>query len=668
MCGIFGMWSEHEVKRGLLDAMASALRHRGPDDYGTYLKPGIGLGNARLSIIDLASGRQPIANEDGTIWVVFNGEIYNYPELRRNLAGRGHQFKTRSDTEVLVHLYEEHGSDFVGKLRGMFAFAIWDETKRRLLLARDHLGQKPLYYRHGHGEFAFASEIKALFEDRRVTPHLNEAAMHQLMSLRYLPGSETLFKGICKLPAGQMLILTDGAISTRPYWDLCYEPKLPGSEADLVAELRQRLLVAVECHLLSDVPVGAFLSGGIDSSLLAAMMCTVSGEPTRTFSVGVRAASFNELPYARLVADRYQTHHHELLVEENLVSALPEMIWHMEEPVDPFAFGVYTVAALASRHVKVVLGGDGGDELFAGYDRYLGNQLVDLYCLLPRGIRRRVIEPLLLRLPDNYSYNNRVQKLRWLMAMSHSSAGERYAQSASFLRFGQAHKQALYTGQLWRQLGDTDTAGDLLSFFEASNASDPIDRMLYADTKTRLPDHLLMIADRMTMAHSLEARSPYVDYQVAEFVAALPARLKLRGRTLKYIQRQVAREFLPEALIHRPKQGFSFPLAYWFKEKLRPLAELTFRDSRLAAEGYFQQPAMLALLDEHVNGGVDHNYRLWLLLNLELWYRMFVDQQPQHEIQARLEDHVGAATQAGLSPASKSAVSLAAQGTTRPAT
>jgi asparagine synthase (glutamine-hydrolysing) len=368
------------------------------------------------------------------------------------------------------------------------------------------------------------------------------------------------------------------------------------------------------------------------------MMATLSSTPIATFSIGVPEQDFSELPYARMVAERYQTDHHEFIVEPNLVASLPEMIYHMDEPVDPFAFGVNSVSRLASQHVKVVLGGDGGDEIFAGYDRYFGNQVIDLYLMVPPVLRRKVITPVVQRLPDNFSYNNRVQKLRWLVAMSETGADERYARSASILRYSHTQKQALYTAELWRQLSDQNSMDQILAYFNADNAQDLVDKMLYTDVKTRLADHLLMISDRMTMAHSIEGRSPYVDQKVVEFVARIPTSLKLHGRRLKYIQRQVARDFLPEALLTRSKQGFGFPLAYWFKNELRGLMSSLIRESRLAEEGYFRREGMQALLDEHASGKVDHNYRLWLLLNLELWHRLFIDGIPQAEVNALLEN------------------------------
>ncbi|MBX6342704.1 MAG: asparagine synthetase B, partial [Thermomicrobiaceae bacterium] len=384
----------------------------------------------------------------------------------------------------------------------------------------------------GGGAFTFASEVKALLEDPAIAPRLNARALHYNISVRSIPGTETLFEGIHKLPAGHTMTLERGIPVIRPYWDLRYGPKQTGSEEEIAARLRDVLLETVHCHLLSDVPLGAFLSGGLDSTLVAAMMATLSDRPIKTFSVGVREQDFSELAFARLVAERYRTDHHEYVVEPDLIATLPAMLWHMEEPVDPFAFGVYAVARLARQHVKVALGGDGGDEMFAGYDRYLGNQIVDLYRLVPPALRRHVIAPLVLRLRDDYSYNNRVQRLRWLVAMSDTSAGERYAQSAGFLRFHDAHKRQVYTDALWRAIGDADPAEYLLAYFDADNASDAVDKMLYTDVRTRLADHSLIVVDRMTMAHSLEGRSPLVDQRLAEFAATIPAEMKLNGRRL----------------------------------------------------------------------------------------------------------------------------------------
>jgi len=633
MCGICGKWSLQGVDQELLSEMAGAIRHRGPDDEGFYINGNIGLANRRLSILDLHTGKQPISNEDSTVWVVFNGEIYNHRSLRDDLLRSGHQFKTQTDTEVIVHLYEEEGERLVEKLSGMFAFALWDEKRQRLLLARDRLGQKPLYTAEGPHFFSFASEVKSLLKDPDVRPRLNPRAMHNYISLRCIPGTETLFEGIKKVPAGHTLLLENGRPALRKYWELRYTQKLKLSERETIEQLKRLLIETVRSHMISDVPLGAFLSGGIDSSAIASIMAFISDRPIKTFSIGVDEQDFNELPYARLVAKRWRTEHHEMVVKPNLIEVLPEMIYHLDEPSDPFAFGVYSVAKITRPHVKVVLGGDGGDEMFAGYDRYLGNKIIAYYCLIPRFLRKTVFKQIINHFPDSYSYNSLAQKLRWLDAMSEKQAGARYAESLSFLRFGHEAKRELYTDELWREVGGADSTECLTQFMECDNARDLVDRMLYTDVMTRLPEHLLMIVDRMTMAHSIEGRSPYLDERVAEFAASIPANLKLKGGKLKYILKAVARDFLPPELLRRRKQGFSFPLAYWFRNELKQLTEEILLSSSMIDRGYFKRGASARMLEEHVGGRIDHNYRIWVLLNLELWHRMFIEGEKIERVQ-----------------------------------
>lgn len=638
MCGISGFTWQDEA---LVTRMCDTIAHRGPDDFGVYSDPSVSLGHRRLSIIDLERGRQPLSNEDGTVWIVFNGEIYNFLELRTQLAAAGHRFKTSTDTEVIVHLYEEHGVECVQYLRGMFAFAIWDRSQRRLFLARDHVGQKPLFFHHANNKFAFASEIKALLKLDHITPEIDTAAMNHLISLRYAPGTQTLFKGIHKLPAGHWMIFEKGRLHMERYWQLDYTNKLTGKEDEIVAELKDRLIRTVKSHLISDVPLGAFLSGGIDSSTVTAMMSATSADPIQTFSIGVREADFNELPYARLVADRYKTKHHERIADDQLVSLLPKLIWHMDEITDPFGFGVFLVAQLSKSHVKVVLGGDGGDEIFAGYDRYAGHSLVDYYCFLPVALRKNVFSSVIRFLPDSFTYNSNTQKLRWLNDMSLTSGGDRYAQSLTHLRFPRETKERLYTSSLRKDLADDfDSTPHILQHFESSSASDIIDKMLNTDMMTRMPEHLLRIVDHMTMAHSIEDRSPLLDHRLVEFAAAIPVNLKLRGRKLKYVFKQVAKEFLPAPLLSRSKQGFSFPLAYWMKSRLGNFLEAVFVRSRLAEEGYFRRGYMMELLNQHRTGAVDHNYRLWILLNLELWWRIYMDGISLDALDASINEHI----------------------------
>jgi asparagine synthase (glutamine-hydrolysing) len=623
MCGIAGIISADHKEA--IEPMTAALAHRGPDGEGFYRDEWIALGQRRLSIIDLAGGKQPIANEDGSMQLICNGEIYNSPSLRKDLQMRGHQFRTATDVEVILHLYEEYGRDCVKHLRGMFAFAIWDRRRRSLLLARDHLGQKPLFYCHIGGDFLFASEVKGLLASRLLTAQIDLDALWHYVSLRFIPERYSLFKGIHKLPAATLLEWRDGVQQTQSYWRLDFRDKLAGDGAQIEEQLDQLLQETVRLHLLSDVRVGAFLSGGIDSSTVAAMMAQASESPVPTFTIGVREQQFNELPYARMVAQRYGMEAHERIVEADLVRLMPAMIHHLDEPADPFGVGVYLAAQMASETVKVVLCGDGGDENFAGYDRFAGQRLVDYYCMLPACFRQRLMAPLIARIPDTFGYNSLAQKAAWVQAMSAYGAGERYAQSMSFLRFTNEAKTSLFTAESRHALGDADSLGKILCFFDADSEIDLVDRMLYTDLMTRMPDHLLPIVDRMSMAHGLECRPPLMDYRVVEFAAAIPASLKLRGRQLKYILKRVAARHLPAELLRRRKQGFAFPLGLWLRNDLRDFVTRVFASSRFVELGLFERSYLQQLLDEHLQGGVDHNYRLWILINLEFWYRLYFE-------------------------------------------
>jgi asparagine synthase (glutamine-hydrolysing) len=625
MCGIAGIISPNNGRA--IHAMTRAMIHRGPDGEGFYVDDCIALGQRRLSIIDIEGGKQPISNETDTVQLICNGEIYNSPELRRQLATRGHTFKTKTDVEVIVHLYEEYGTECVTHLRGMFAFAIWDRTNKLLFLARDHMGQKPLFYFEGNGEFLFASEIKALLASDFIQPEPDVDALWHYVSLRFLPDEYTLFRGIKKLPAATFLIWHQGKTSSESYWHPGFCHKLPGSESEIAEELDTLLLETVKMHMLSDVRVGAFLSGGIDSSMVAAMMTSVSGETIPSFSIGVQEQQFNELPYARLVAQRYGMEAHEKVVRADLIHLIPSMIHHLDEPSDPFGVGVYLVSQIASQTVKVVLTGDGGDENFAGYDRFAGQRLVDYYCALPGWFRKRVMRRLTKLVPESFGYKSLAQKLSWLNEMSFYTDGERYAQSMSFLRFTPEAKTQLFTFASRSGLQDDDSVSKILRYFHSDNTNDLVDRMLYTDLMTRMPDHLLPIVDRMSMAHSLEARPPLIDYKVVEFAAGIPTEMKLRGRDLKYILKKVASRYLPKELIDRKKQGFGFPLGLWMRTDLRNFLTNLFQESRFVEHGIFQETYMRLLLQEHLEGKADHNFRLWILINLELWYRLYFENQ-----------------------------------------
>ncbi len=620
MCGIAGIISA--TGRDVIYPMTRAMTHRGPDGEGFYSDDDIALGHRRLSIIDLEGGRQPIANETGSLQLVCNGEIYNSPELRAQLEARGHSFRTRTDVEVIVHLYEEYGTDCVRHLRGMFAFAVWDCKNRVLFMARDHMGQKPLFFCRKGDDFLFASEVKSILAAGLVSPEIDIDALWHYVSLRFIPDRYSLFRGISKLPAASWLSWERGEIRTGNYWSPSFRDKHTGSIAEIEDGLDELLRDTVRMHLLSDVRVGAFLSGGIDSSTIAAMMAGEVRDPVPTFSIGVEEQQFNELPYARMVSDRYHMEAHEKVVRADLIHLLPSMIYHLDEPSDPFAAGVYLVSKVASEVTKVVLSGDGGDENFAGYDRFAGQRLTDYYCILPAWFRKQVMKRLIERIPESFGYKSLSQKAAWINEMSLFSRGERYAQSMSFLRFTPESKARLFTPAIRNALSDADSVSKILCHFDADNAADLVDRMLYTDLMTRMPDHLLSIVDRMSMAHSLETRAPIVDYRVVEYAAAIPAHMKLKGQNLKYILKRVAARYLPKELINRKKQGFGFPLGLWMRSDLREFLKNLFAESRFVELGIFDAGYMGRILEEHLDGKADHNFRLWILINLELWYRM----------------------------------------------
>lgn len=620
MCGISGILSP--ANRHLIKAITRSMAHRGPDGEGYFEDDAVALGHKRLSIIDLEGGRQPIANEDGSLQLVCNGEIYNSPELRTQLEAAGHRFKTHTDVEVVLHLYEEYGNECVKYLRGMFAFGIWDSKKRILFLARDHMGQKPLFYYQGENDFIFASEVKALFASKIIKPIIDLEAVWHYVSLRFIPDDYSLFRHIKKLPAACSLTLRDGKITINNYWQPDFTTKIKQSESEIEEQLDGLLNETVKMHMLSDVRVGVFLSGGIDSSTVAAMMAKQSKTPIPSFSIGVQEQKFDELPYARMVVDKYGMESHEKIVQADLIHLIPSMIYHLDEPSDPFGVGVYLVSQVASQTVKVALGGDGGDENFAGYDRFAGQRLVDYYCLLPAWFRKKIMQRLIQRVPESFGYKSAAQKLSWLNDMSFFSQGERYAQSMSFLRFTQEAKKQLFTEQAQSQIEDYDSTAKILRFFNADNVNHVVDKMLYTDLMTRMPDHLLSIVDRMSMAHSLESRSPLVDYKVVEFAASIPASLKLKGQKLKYILKKVAQRHLPSELIYRKKQGFGFPLALWMRTDLKDFLQNLFHESRFVDLGLFNRDYMQRLLSEHLTGKKDHNFRLWILINLEIWYRL----------------------------------------------
>jgi asparagine synthase (glutamine-hydrolysing) len=620
--------------------MCNAIAHRGPDDWGTFVEGGVGLGMRRLSIVDLAGGHQPMSNEDGSVIVVFNGEIYNFPSLHDEIVAKGHRFKTRCDTEALVHLYEEYGEGMVARLRGMFAFAIWDRNRRRLLLARDHFGQKPLFYTERAGQLTFASEIKALLADDPSLAELSPRALDQYLTMRFVHAPETFFSRVRALPPAHYMVWEQGKARIQRYWDLNYGPKWTYSESETLERIDELLAETVKLHLLSDVPVGAFLSGGLDSTLIASYAAKTLGSELRTFSMGIPYRDLNELPYAAAVAARYGTQHYAEEVTPSVVDDLPRLVSALDEPADPLSICLLHLAKMTARHVKVVLGGDGGDELFGGYDRYAADRWLDGYRALPEVVRNTVAKQVLRRLPDQFTFKSITHKLRWVDLMARKTGGERYSESLQFFWFNEAHRAELYTTGFRQQLADQRPDACLLELYATSNAEAAIDRMMYVDSMSRLPGQSLTILDRATMAYSLESRSPFLDPRFAEFMARVPTTLKIRGRRLRYLERRLGERYLPPEVLRRKKQGFASPLMYILEGEVRALAPRLLLRSELVRAGYLRAERVKQLVDEHLARRYDHGNRIWLLLSAEVWYRRYISRRSEADLEMEIADRL----------------------------
>jgi asparagine synthase (glutamine-hydrolysing) len=619
-----------------LQTMIATLRHRGPDDEGLHLEATAGLAHRRLSIIDLAGGHQPMASEDGTRHIAFNGEIYNYAELRQDLAAR-RPFRTTSDTEVILRLYEDRQERCVEALRGMFAFAVWDAGTHTLFLARDHLGQKPLFYATLGARVVFASEIKALLALDPSLRELDVEALDQYLALRIVTPPRTMYRRIRKLPPAHTLTVQNGRMTLTRYWSLVYEPKLVRSEDAVLDELDARTQEAVRYHMVSDVPVGAFLSGGLDSGLVVAMMSRIHPRPVKTFAVGLDYGGHDELQYAALVAARYATDHRAEPLPPSPLDRLPDLLWHLDEPADPLAACLDHVAGMARREVKVVLGGDGGDELFGGYDRYYAQRYVAHWARLPLGVRRGIVAALRGVIRDGFWYKSLHHRLQWLHELSLTEGGQRYADSLSYFYVTRRLRQTLYGDALLAVSRQSDPQREIRAAFEADNADALVDRMLFADSMIRLPNHSVTILDRMTMAHGLEARSPFMDHRLAEFTARLPVRLKVRGVTRRYLQRRLGARYLPAAVLRRPKVGFSSALPYLLADGFRALVSTVLADSHLARDGYLSATGVHAMARAHLARRADHGQRLWLIAMAELWYRMALEGWPREKLRDALE-------------------------------
>ena len=628
MCGIAGIiGSEHDYLASGADVhqMCQTIVHRGPDDEGIYAKGRAGLGMRRLSIIDLSTGHQPIHNEDGTVWVVFNGEIYNFPELRPALEARGHRFYTSTDTEVIVHLYEEFGSNCVQRLRGMFAFALWDERRERLLLARDPFGKKPLHYALSGGRLLFGSEIKALLAG---APELSDVDPYALLSyfyFGYVMDPHTAFKGIHKLPPGHLLEFSSGQIRISQYWDLpSYGIYSPRSEDECLEELEYRLAEAVRIRLLSDVPLGALLSGGVDSSTVVALMARASSRPVKTFSIGFSSEDFNEAEYARLVARRFGTEHHELIVEPQIEETVHLLTHSLEEPFgDSSIVPTYHVCRLARQHVTVALAGDGGDELFAGYDRYRSYLQRRRLRLFPAGTGRWYREYIHPWLPTEWPGR------RFLYNLS-LPLGDRYLDGISILP-ALVRERSLFSKDFlaWADR-ETSPYECFRRYLEHSPDSDPLSKIQYLDAKTYLPADILTKVDRMSMACSLEVRAPFLDHVFAEWAAQLSPRWKMRGGELKYILKRLAERLgVPRQVLYRRKQGFSMPLVHWFRQDPSPALLEVLLEPKTIQRGYFNAKELRRRLFEHRQGLRDRSWEIWHLLIFELWHRNFLEPATQ---------------------------------------
>jgi asparagine synthase (glutamine-hydrolysing) len=657
MCGICGViYPKDKLAQGdILKRMRDTLIHRGPDDSGMFINENVGLGVQRLSIIDVAGGHQPICNEDETIWIIFNGEIYNYLELMEFLQKKGHRFYTRTDTECIVHLYEELGIECFKKLRGMFAFAIWDNDKKHLHLARDRFGIKPLYYTEVDGKFIFASEIKAILEHPVITRDVDMTSLHDYLTFLYVPSPRTMFKGIKKLPAAHWLKFDEGKIHIERYWKLEFKAQpewkigrmedwkewgkeeMEGkevwkdgskcSEEEYAERVYECLKDSVKMRLMSEVPLGAFLSGGVDSSGIVAMMGELMSEPVKTFSIGFKSRGlYNELPYARLMAKRYNTEHHEFIVEPNIVELVPKVVWHLDEPIaDASAILNYLVAQMAKEHVTVVLTGLGGDEVFAGYRRYCGNRMAQWYEKIPSALRHGVIERFINILPASREQRllNYSLLAKKFIAGAHLSPEERYFSWNSF--FTEELKASLYSEQLKARLNNKPSFTVLKGYFDEVDSPEFLDKSQYVDQKTYLVEDPLMLTDKMSMANSLEARVPLLDHKLAELAANIPASLRLKGMKTKYILKKALTDIVPQEILQRQKQGFAMPIDTWLRNGLSDWCRELLSKRQIEKRGYFNYDTIRWIIEQHQKGRKDFSQHIWALVILEIWHTIFID-------------------------------------------
>lgn len=625
MCGIVGKVDfAGRVDGALIERMCSAIEHRGPDSRGIWCGEGVALGMQRLAIIDVAGGEQPVFNEDGSVAVVMNGEIYNFQELRAELITKGHSFRTRCDTEVLVHLYEDYGERAVDRLRGMFAFAIWDARERRLFLGRDRVGKKPLFVARRGAKVWFASEMMALLQDPEIARVPDPRAIASYLAFQYVPHPLSAFAGIDKLPPATTLLLSADKVAPRCYWALDYgAPKQNGSAAEAADRLRELIWEATHIRLMSEVPLGAFLSGGIDSSAVVAAMADQTSGSVKTFSIGFTDADFDELRFARMIAEHFSTDHHEFVVEPRAIEIMPKLARHYGEPfADPSAIPSFYLAEMTSRHVTVALNGDGGDESFAGYGRYIRNDLLAKLDWLPRSVRSLTPKPTRLfgEGKRSDSLRARMQRFAQIVAL------EPHARYAYYISaFPTSSREDVLQPEFLAATDGSQPEDLIARVWLNSTGRSGVDRMLDTDVNTYLPADLLVKMDIATMAHSLEGRSPFLDHHLMEFAAKLPSHLKLRGMSGKLLLKSALRGIVPDAILDRPKMGFAVPLRRWFREELRDLPAEVLMGAHSRVHTYVKPAAISRMIKEHHDERADHSLRLWILLQLELWHREVVE-------------------------------------------
>ncbi len=627
VCGIAGEVGAHDsVLKERVVRMCAAMRHRGPDSRGAFAEGDVALGIQRLKVIDLESGDQPIYNETGDVVVVMNGEIYNFPQLRADLERRGHRFATQTDTEVIVHLYEEFGTACIEHLRGMFALALWDRSRRKLLLARDRVGKKPLFYCLRGQRLSFASEVQGLLQDASIPRTVNHQAIEQYLHLFYVPDPESAFSALKKLPPGHIMTWSDGHVEVRRYWKLDYEPDLSGAEEGFRERIRDSLLDAVRVRLRSDVPLGAFLSGGVDSSAVVAAMAMEGSGRVKTFSIGFDVQGFNETSHARTVARHFDTDHNELILDPSSVEPIANLAAVFGEPfADHSAIPSLYLAKMTKGSVTVALNGDGGDESFAGYRRYVPSMLGERLRFVPPRVWQVATGPT-AALGDRGRRGGRRDRLQRFVRASPLPPAERHA--AWLACFSEEERRALYTPEFMELSSGPGCPPAITTAYADSDGRELLDRLLYVDFQTYLPGDLLVKMDIATMAHSLEARSPLLDHRFLELAARLPASTKLTGGTTKRLFKEAVAPWLPSGIVNRPKMGFSIPLASWLRGKLRTLPEDVLLDPVALGRGYFRPQAVRRLINDHRATKKDNADRLWALIQLELWHRSFVDAAP----------------------------------------